>query len=105
MVKKAISAGTVHKLPKDLREALTSDPKALILWEDLTPLARNEWICWVTFVKKDETRKEHVKRTISELKEGMRRPCWLGCIHRTDKSISPSVQYVLSKKHKAARTG
>jgi len=106
MVKKTISGGTVHNLPKDLREALTSDPKALTLWEGLTPLARNEWICWVTFVKKDETRKDHVKRTISELKEGMRRPCcWLGCIHRTDKAISPSVQYVLSKKSKSARTG
>jgi hypothetical protein len=102
MVKKAISEGTVHKLPKDLREALTSDPKALTLWEGLTPLARNEWICWVTFVKKDETRKEHVKRTISELKEGMRRPCcWLGCIHRTDKPLSPSVKYVLSRKSKS----
>jgi hypothetical protein len=104
MVKKAISDGTVHKIPKDLRDALTSDPKALTLWEDLTPLARNEWICWVTFVKKDETRKEHVKRTVSELKEGMRRPCcWLGCIHRTDKPISPSVQAVLNKQRKGAR--
>ena len=105
MTKKTISDGTVHKVPKDLREALTSDPKALTLWEDLTPLARNEWICWVTFVKKDKTRKEHVKRTVSELKEGMRRPCcWLGCIHRTDKAISPSVQVVLSKQRRDART-
>jgi hypothetical protein len=105
MVKKAISDGTVHKVPKDLREAITSDPKALALWEDLTPLARNEWICWVTFVKKDETRKEHVKRTVSELKEGIRRPCcWLGCIHRTDKPISPSVQAVLNKQRKGVRT-
>ena len=70
-----ISHGVVHKVPTDLRKALTSDSAALAIWEDLTPLARNEWICWVTFVKKDETRKEHVKRTISELKEGMRRPC------------------------------
>lgn len=96
---KDISSGVVHKVPADLREALTSDPKALTVWEDLTPLARNEWICWVTFVKKEETRKEHVKRTISELKEGMRRPCcWLGCIHRTDKPISPSVQAMLNKQ-------
>lgn len=82
-----ISNGVAHKVPDDLRKALTSDSKALTLWESLTPLARNEWICWVTFVKKNETRKDHVKRTISELKEGMRRPCcWLGCIHRKDKS-------------------
>jgi bacteriocin resistance YdeI/OmpD-like protein len=105
MVKKAISEGTVHTVPKDLREALSSDPKALTLWEGLTPLARNEWICWVTYVKKEETRKEHVKRTISELKEGMRRPCcWLGCIHRTDKPISPSVQAVLNKQRRGSHT-
>lgn len=95
---KAIPAGVAHTLPKDLREALVSDKTALAVWEDITPLARNEWICWVTFVKKDETRKEHVKRVVSELKEGMRRPCcWLGCPHRKDKPISRSVQYVLDR--------
>jgi hypothetical protein len=102
----AISGGTVHRLPGDLREALSSVAQALRVWEGLTPLARNEWICWVTFVKKDETRKEHVRRTVSELKEGMRRPCcWPGCIHRTDKAISPSVKYVLGNKSKSGRTG
>src|SRR3990172_5085810 len=96
--KKAILGGVVHDLPADLKKALRSDAKALAAWEDITPLARNEWICWVTFVKKEETRIEHVRRTISELKEGMRRPCcWLGCIHRTDKPISPSVQALLNK--------
>lgn len=101
MSKIDISGGVVHKVPIDLREALTTDAKALAVWEDLTPLARNEWICWVTLVKKDETRNEHVKRTISELKDGMRRPCcWLGCIHRKDKPISPSVQAILNKQHK-----
>ena len=94
-----ISQGTVHKLPADLKKALASDSKARAVWEDITPLARNEWICWVTFVKKPETRSNHVERVCLELKEGMRRPCcWLGCIHRPDKSISPSVQHVLRKK-------
>lgn len=101
MVKKDISGGVAHKVPEDLRDALTSDPKALTVWEDLTPLARNEWICWVTLVKKDETRKDHVKRTTNELKEGMRRPCcWIGCIHRKDKPVSPSVQAILNKRSK-----
>lgn len=96
---KNIATGTVHTVPSDLRNALVSEPNALAKWNDLTPLARNEWICWVTFVKKDETRKKHVERTVKELKEGMRRPCcWIGCIHRKDKQISPSVQYVLRKK-------
>jgi hypothetical protein len=98
-IKQIISGGTAHTLPADLRQALTSDKEALVAWQDLTPLARNEWICWVTFVKKEETRKEHVQRTVSQLKEGKRRPCcWLGCIHRTDKAVSPSVRAMLSKR-------
>ena len=101
MAKKDISSGTVHEVPADLRDAVTSDPEALAAWEDLTPLARNEWICWTISVKKPETRKQHVERVCTELKEGMRRPCcWMGCIHRTDKPVSPSVQYVLNRHSK-----
>jgi hypothetical protein len=91
--------GTVHQLPTDLKKGLVADPKARAAWESLTPLARNEWICWVVSVKKQETRDAHVRRVVSELKEGVRRPCcWIGCIHRADKKISPSVRSVLSKK-------
>jgi hypothetical protein len=101
MSDKSIATGVVHSVPTDLRKALSFDANALTKWNDLTSLARNEWICWIISVKKNETRKDHVKRTISELKEGMRRPCcWIGCIHRTDKSISPSVQGVLNKRSK-----
>jgi hypothetical protein len=101
MTKEEISGGVVHDLPDDLRDTLASDAEALTIWEDLTPLARNEWICWTISVKKPETRQQHVERVRTELKEGMRRPCcWLGCIHRTDKAISPSVQYVLSRRTK-----
>lgn len=99
MNRKDIAAGTVHEMPDDLREALVSDTVALDKWENLTPLARNEWICWVTFVKKEETRNEHIKRLVTELKEGKRRPCcWLGCIHRTDKAVSPSVKGILERR-------
>lgn len=98
MATNSISGGTVHRLPEDMRKALSSSKKMLALWESLTPLARNEWICWTTFVKKEETRKEHVKQTLSKLKGGSRRPCcWIGCIHRKDKAISPSVQGVLAR--------
>ena len=94
-----ISDGTVHKMPADLRKALIADKFAVEKWEDITPLARNEWICWIETVKTLDTRKEHIKRTISELKEGMRRPCcWMGCIHRKDKSLSPSQKFILGKK-------
>ncbi len=101
MTKEDISGGSVHDLPEDLRAILASDAEAIAAWEDLTPLARNEWICWAISVKKSTTRRQHVERVSAELKEGMRRPCcWYGCIHRTDKPISPSVQYVLSKQSK-----
>ncbi len=96
---KTISPGVVHIIPTDLRKSLTSDRAALAIWNDLTPLARNEWICWVIFVKKDETRSKHIKRLVNELKEGMHRPCcWIGCPHRKDKPISPSVQKVLNRR-------
>ena len=98
-----ISGGVVHELPTDLRKALASDPKARGAWEDITPLARNEWICWTVTVKQQKTRDEHVKRVISELKEGMRRPCcWIGCIHRPNKKLSPSVEWVLKRKSKTS---
>ena len=99
MAKKSVSRGVVHELPEDLRAALLSDSQALALWEDLTPLARNEWICWVEEAKKPETRENRIGRTGTELMEGMRRPCcWQGCWHRKDKKINPSIKYVLSRK-------
>lgn len=96
---KTVATGVAHKVPADLRKALVSDRLAFAAWESLTPLARNEWICWTISVKKPETRKEHVKRVVSELKDGMRRPCcWIGCVHRTDKTISPSVRGILERR-------
>lgn len=96
-----ILGGVAHNLPTDLRKALGSDPKALAAWEDITPLARNEWICWVVSVKQPGKRLEHVERVRSELKEGMRRPCcWIGCVHRKDKPLSPSQKFVLGRRAK-----
>ena len=96
-----LSSGTAHSIPTDLRKALTSDSKALVAWEDITPLARNEWICWAISVKTPEKRKEHVSRVVSELKGGMRRPCcWVGCTHRKDKKLSPSQKFVLARYSK-----
>jgi hypothetical protein len=96
---KTISDGTAHKLPTDLRKALSSDTKALAVWEDITPLSRNEWICWTISVKTPKKREGHVDRVVSELKEGMRRPCcWYGCVHRKDKALSPSQKFLLNRK-------
>jgi hypothetical protein len=102
MTPSQLSGGTVHELPDDLKKALSAAPAAVTLWESLTPLARNEWICWIITVKQEATRIHHIKRLVTELQEGKRRPCcWMGCIHRTDKAISPSIAGILAKRSKA----
>jgi hypothetical protein len=95
---KTLSAGTVHAIPADLNKSLSSRPEIKAAWEDITPLARNEFICWVEDAKKPETRARRIRRTGEELAEGERRPCcWVGCVHRTDKEPSPSQKWVTGK--------
>ncbi|HEY1956563.1 MAG TPA: YdeI/OmpD-associated family protein [Polyangiaceae bacterium] len=78
-----VSGGVVHELPDDLRKALVANRAALAAWNDITPLARNEFICWVEDAKQLKTRERRIRRTQEELEEGMRRPCcWPGCSHR-----------------------
>lgn len=73
----------MHKLPLDLAKGLIADARAATRWSDITPLARNEFICWVEEAKKPETRTRRIRRTREELLEGKRRPCcWAGCYHR-----------------------
>ena len=73
----------MHKLPADLRTILIAHPVALDAWRDITPLARNEFICWVEDARQVATRERRSRRTKEELEEGMRRPCcWPGCRHR-----------------------
>lgn len=88
--------GTVHIAPEDLQAAVRADPGIFSLWEALTPLGRNEFICWVEDAKQATTRQRRVQRTCEELMEGKKRPCcWAGCIHRTDKPPSRWQQAVL----------
>lgn len=79
--------------------AVEADPATRALWQALTPLGRNEFICWVEDAKKPETRQRRIERTCEELREGKKRPCcWPGCIHRTDKPPSKWQQAVLIDK-------
>jgi hypothetical protein len=78
-----ILSGVVHEVPDDIEKELKADTNILERWNSLTPIQRNEWICWVTIVKKSETRTEHIHRMTEDLKEGKRKPCcWAGCPHR-----------------------
>ena len=99
MNKSKLSNGLVHKLNPGLTKALSKTSKIIDLWEGLTPIARNEFICWVENAKQEKTRAHRIKRTVEELLEGKRRPCcWVGCIHRTDKKPSKWQQDVLIDK-------
>ncbi len=101
MGKDKILGGTEHKLPPDLQKALIASKSALHAWNDITPLARNEWICWVECAKLIETRKRRIERAQAELTEGKRRPCcWMGCIHRSDKLMNPSQKWITGKQSK-----
>jgi uncharacterized protein YdeI (YjbR/CyaY-like superfamily) len=78
-----VETGVVHEVPDDMLAVLTVDDSLLEKWNNLTPLARNEWICWTTIVKKEETRKDHIRRMQEDLLAGKKRPCcWPGCPHR-----------------------
>ncbi|WP_407525950.1 YdeI/OmpD-associated family protein [Methylobacterium oryzisoli] len=88
--------GTVHEAAEDIQAAIQRDLKILALWQSLTPLGRNEFICWVEDAKQPATRQRRIARTCDELLEGKKRPCcWAGCIHRTDKAPSRWQQAVL----------
>ena len=83
MVNNETKPGPLHTVPADLRKALSSAATAQAAWRDLTPLARNEWICWVISAKQRTTRSRRIQRAVEELEEGKRRPCcWPGCPHR-----------------------
>lgn len=91
--------GTVHVAGDDMQAALKADAAALALWQSLTPLGRNEFICWVDDAKQAKTRTRRIQRTVEELHEGKKRPCcWAGCIHRTDKAPGRWQQAVLIDK-------
>ncbi len=73
----------MHELPEDLRKVLIANRPVLDIWTSLTPLARNEFICWIEDAKQTKTRERRIRRTQEELEEGQRRPCcWPGCKHR-----------------------
>lgn len=83
MTDTGLPGGAVHALPKDLCNELTASAAARTAWQDITPLARNEFICWVEDAKQPATRARRIRRTREELEEGKRRPCcWPGCRHR-----------------------
>ena len=93
-----ISGGLVHELPSDLESQLVASD-LISIWEELSPIGRNEFICWIEDAKQEKTRSKRIHRAAERLLEGKKRPCcWVGCIHRTDKKPSKWQQAVLIDK-------
>jgi hypothetical protein len=67
------------EIPDDVKKALATSSQATALWEDITPLARWDWIRWIRAVKTAETRQKHLEVMLDKLNKGMRRPC---CFNR-----------------------
>ena len=80
-----IIAWTIHEMPEDVRVVLQNHSDIRKKREELTSLARNEWICWITIVKKQETREKHIQRLQVDLMNGKKRPCCRpGCPHHRE---------------------
>ena len=62
-------------VPSDLRVALKASPEALAVWKDITPVARRDWIHWITSGKKAETRVNRIATACDMLASGKRRAC------------------------------
>src|SRR4051812_10830207 len=76
-----LTAEPEPEVPQDIRGALeAADPKARAVWADITPVARRDWIQWITSGKKTETRGIRIAKACDMLTKGKRRPC---CFDRT----------------------
>jgi uncharacterized protein YdeI (YjbR/CyaY-like superfamily) len=78
-----LSPSALHPIPKMLQEDMAMYPNSVAVWEDITPLARNEWICWITSAKQEQTQRKRMRVMHDMMAQGKRRPCcWPGCPHR-----------------------
>ncbi|MBN6152761.1 DUF1905 domain-containing protein [Xanthomonas sp. AmX2] len=62
-------------VPPDLREALAAHPAARAQWDDITAVARRDWIFWISSGKKAETRVKRIHTACDMLASGKRRAC------------------------------
>jgi hypothetical protein len=66
------------RLPMDLRKALAAAPLAQALWADITPMARRDWILWISSARQPETRTVRIEKACDMLASGKRRVCCFG---------------------------
>ena len=78
-------------VPQDLEAALAAAPQKIQdLWEDITPMARWEWVRWVNATGNADTRKRRVEVSVSKMESGKRRPCCFNLAACTDPNLARS---------------
>ena len=78
------------RVPVDLRKALAAAPLAQAGWEDITPMARRDWIFSISSAKQPETRRRRIEKACDMLACGKRRLC---CF--------PGVKWIMKKNAKS----
>lgn len=66
------------RLPIDLRKALAAAPPAQAFWAEITPMARRDWVLWISSAKQPETRGHRIEKACDMLASGKRRVCCFG---------------------------
>ena len=96
--------GPDPKVPPDVRQALTAFPTVNAKWNDLTPIARRDFLNWIDSAKQAETRQRRIERACSMLVAGKRRPCPIGTV-RTGFERDLGSFLTFSKLSKSRPTG
>ncbi|MCI0589123.1 MAG: YdeI/OmpD-associated family protein [Planctomycetes bacterium] len=77
------------RVPLELRKSLAAAPLAQASWADITPMARRDWVLWISTAKQPETRMRRIEKACDMLGSGKRRVCcfpgikWLTKDHAT----------------------
>ena len=101
------------RVPMDLRKALAAAPLAQALWAEITPMARQNWILWISSAKQPETRRSRIEKACDMLASGKRRVCcfgglnWLRKDHATaaEHGFSCRTQKIVFRRDRQSRRG
>lgn len=78
-------------VPDDLATALEDAEDAIgEQWQDITPMARWEWVRWVGATRSETTRAKRVGVAVDKLRKGSRRPCCFDLSSCTDPELARS---------------
>lgn len=79
------------RVPPDFQAAIDAAPaKIQALWQEITPMARREWVRWIASAKQEATRVKRIEVGLDKMSKGMRRPCCFPGINFVTKDLVPA---------------